>query len=74
MTTDELDAALLALDWKVSEFCRATGLHRNTPSRWRNEGVPIPEWVPKHLTLLLEVKRLNAVYLTPPKGNSASAE
>jgi hypothetical protein len=72
MTIDELDAALLALNWKVSDFCRATGLHRNTPSRWRNEGVPVPEWVPKHLGLLLEVKRLNAVYLTPPKGNSAS--
>jgi hypothetical protein len=74
MTLDELDAALLALGWKVSDFCRATGLHRNTPSRWRNEGVPIPEWVAKHLSLLLEIKRLNSVYLTPPKGNSASNE
>ena len=37
MTLDEFDAALEALGWKVSEFCRATGLHRNTPSRWRNE-------------------------------------
>lgn len=72
MTIDELDAALLALGWKVSEFCRATGLHRNTPSRWRNEGVAIPEWVPKHLALLLELKRLSAAYLVPPKGNSAS--
>jgi len=25
--------------------------------------------VPKHLGLLLEVKRLSAVYLTPPKGD-----
>ena len=67
MTIDELDTALLALGWKVSEFCRATGLHRNTASRWRNEGVPIPEWVPKHLALLLELKRLCATYLAPPK-------
>ena len=74
MTIDELDTALLALEWKVSDFCRSTGLHRNTPSRWRNDGVPIPEWVSKHLGLLLEVKRLNALYLTPPKGNSASTE
>lgn len=74
MTIEELDAALLALGWKVSEFCRATGLHRNTPSRWRNEGVPIPEWVPKHLALLLEIKRLNAAYLVPPKAASASEE
>ena len=74
MTIEELDAALLALGWKVSEFCRATGLHRNTPSRWRNEGVPIPEWVGKHLVLLLDVKRLHTAYLVPPKGNSASEE
>ena len=67
MTVDELDTALLALGWKVSEFCRATGLHRNTASRLRNEGVPIPEWVPKHLALLLELKRLCATYLAPPK-------
>lgn len=66
MTLDEFDAALSALGWKVSEFCRATGLHRNTPSRWRNEGVEIPGWVPKHLGLLLELQRLHAVYLVPP--------
>ena len=69
MTIDEFDAALTALGWEVSDFCRATGLHRNTPSRWRNDGVPVPAWVPKHLGLLLEVKRLSAVYLTPPKGD-----
>ena len=69
MTINELDTALAALGWKVSDFCRATGLHSNTPSRWRNEGVEIPGWVPKHLALLLEVKRLNADYLTPPKSD-----
>ena len=69
MTIDELDAALSELGWKVADFCRATGLHRNTPSRWRNDGVEVPAWVPKHLALLLEVRRLNAVYLTPPKGD-----
>lgn len=46
MTIDELDSVLLALGWKVSDFCRATGLHRNTPSRWRNDDVPIPERFP----------------------------
>ena len=66
MAIDEFDGALAALGWKVSEFCRATGLHRNTPSRWRNEGVEIPGWVPKHLGLLLELQRLHAVYLVPP--------
>ena len=68
MTIDEFDAALSELGWRVSDFCRATGLHRNTPSRWRNEeGVEIPAWVPKHLALLLELKRLHAQYLEPPK-------
>lgn len=68
MTIEEFDAALQELGWKVSDFCRATGLHRNTPSRWRNEpDVEIPAWVPKHLGLLLEVKRLGAQYLEPAK-------
>lgn len=66
MTIDEFDDALSALGWRVSDFCRATGLHRNTPSRWRNEGVEIPAWVAKHIALLLEVKRLHATYLEPP--------
>lgn len=69
MTIEELDTALAALDWKISDFCRATGLHRNTPSRWRNEGVEIPAWVGKHLGLLLDVKRLHGDYLTAPKAD-----
>ncbi|WP_382155470.1 helix-turn-helix domain-containing protein [Hydrogenophaga sp. ANAO-22] len=67
MTIDEFDDALSELGWKVSDFCRATGLHRNTPSRWRNDGVEIPVWVLKHLALLLELKRLHAQYLEQPK-------
>ena len=69
MAIDEFDGALAELGWKVSAFCRATGLHRNTPSRWRNEGVEIPGGVPKHLGLLLELQRLHAAYLVPPKGD-----
>ena len=65
MTIEEFDAALLALGWKVADFCRQTGLHRNTPSRWRTEGVPVPEWVPKHLQLLQEVQRLHRTYVQP---------
>lgn len=67
MTIAEFDSALMELGWKVSDFCRATGLHRNTPSRWRNDDVEIPAWVPKHLALLLELKRLTSEYLTPPR-------
>ena len=74
MTIDELDTDLAALGWKVSDFCRATGLHRNTPSRWRNDDVAIPGWVPKHLGLLLELKRLHAAYLVPPKAAATDAD
>lgn len=66
MNLQEFDQALSKLGWKVSDFCRATGLHRNTPSRWRTEGVPVPEWVGKHLGLLLDLQRLKAQYLDPP--------
>lgn len=69
MTIEEFDAALSVLAWKVADFCRATGLHRNTPSRWRNDGVEIPGWVPKHLALLAEVQRLHAAYLVPLKAD-----
>ena len=69
MTLDEFESAIAALGWKASDFCRATGLHRNTPSRWRNEGVEIPAWVPKHLALLLELQRLHAAYLVPPRAD-----
>jgi hypothetical protein len=65
MNIEEFDAALTALGWKTADFCRATGLHRNTPSGWRTKDVPIPRWVPQHLALLLEVKRLHAQYLDP---------
>lgn len=65
MTIDELDDALAALGWKVADFCRATGLHRNTPSGWRNQDVPIPAWVPQHLGLLLDLKRLHAAHAVP---------
>ena len=74
MTIEEFDALLAVLGWKVSDFCRATGLHRNTPSRWRNDAVPIPEWVGKHLALLQEVKRLNEAYLVPPKADTQGSE
>lgn len=70
MTIQELDAALTALGWKVSDFCRAAGLHRNTPSRWRNEGVEIPAWVPQHLGLLLDLKRLHAAHVVPASSKA----
>lgn len=71
MTMEEFDAALAALGWKVSDFCRATGLHRNTPSRWRNEGVEIPAWVAQHLGLLLDVRRLYAASAAPASARAS---
>lgn len=70
MTVEELDEALQALGWKAADLCRATGIHRNTPSGWRHQGVPIPAWVPLHLGLLLDLKRLHAAHVMPasPKG------
>lgn len=67
MTLEQFDIALAALGWKVSDFCRMSGLHRNTPSRWRNEGVPIPLWVEKFTGMALEVKRLHDRYVIPAK-------
>ena len=74
MTHDEFDSALSALGWKVSEFCRATGINRHAPSRWRNEGVRIPGWVAPHLGLLLDLKRLHAAYLVPPPVHRLTAD
>ena len=69
MTPNEFTQALDALDWKQSDFCRMAGLDKNTPSRWVTVRTPIPAWVPKHLGLLLELQRLRAAYLVPPKGD-----
>lgn len=70
MTFEEFDAALAALGWKIADFCRSTDLHRNTPQRWRRDGVAIPGWVPRHLGLLMELQRLHAAYLVPLKPDS----
>lgn len=67
MTFEEFDAALDSLGWAIADFCRATGLHRNTPQRWRRDGIEIPSWVPVHLALLQDLQRLHTSYLVPPK-------
>jgi hypothetical protein len=58
---------LLALYTRYRKWARGASPWNRSHSRWRNEGVPIPEWVPKHLTLLLEIKRLSDAYLVPAK-------
>ena len=74
MNLEQFDAALTALGWKDSDFCRATGLNRNAPSRWRNAGVKVPGWVAPHLGLLLEIQRLHAAYLVPPPVHRLTAD
>ncbi|MDI1339363.1 hypothetical protein [Polaromonas sp.] len=69
MNITDFDAALAGLGWKVSDFCRQAGLHRNTPSRWRSHGVAIPLWVDKFLGMALEVKRLHDRFIVPPKDS-----
>ena len=49
---EELDAALIELDWPRAELCRRLGLHRNTPGRWP----PIPKYAVAYLELALEVR------------------
>lgn len=71
MTAKEFEAALSALAWKGSDFCRAAGVARATVSRWRNGGAPIPPWVAKFLGLMLELQRLHAAYVLPRKGGAA---
>jgi hypothetical protein len=65
MTAAEFTQALLDVGWKQSDFCRKTGCERNTPSRWANGVVPVPAWVPAYLGVLLELKRMHALYLDP---------
>ena len=70
MTPDQFLAALAALGWKQSDFCRKAGVTKQTPSRWANSLTPIPAWVPAYLGLLLELQRLHTAYLVPPKAAS----
>jgi transcriptional regulator with XRE-family HTH domain len=73
MTGAAFALALRELGWKQSDFCRKMGLDKNTPSRWVNGITPVPAWVPQHLALLLEIKRLHTAYLAPPKASDATA-
>lgn len=58
MTPQEFNTSLEALGWKQSDFCRTTGVDKNTPSRWVNGAAPIPLWAARFLEMALEIKRL----------------
>lgn len=65
MTPEQFTQALAALGWKQSDFCRKTGVSKNTPSRWVNGETPIQSWVPAYLGAMQEIKRLHQVYIEP---------
>ena len=59
MTPEAFTAALAALGWKQSDFCRKSGVTKQTPSRWANGLTPVPAWVPAYLGAMQEIKRLH---------------
>lgn len=65
MTPEAFAAALAELGWKQADFCRKTGVAKQTPSRWANGQTPIQPWVPAYLGAMLEIKRLYATYVQP---------
>ena len=67
MTPDEFAAALAALGWKQSDFCRKVGVTPNTPSRWMVGTTPIPAWVPAYLGAMQDLAALHAKYIAPSK-------
>lgn len=67
MDGKRLTEALEALEWRQSDFCAATGVHRNTISGWCRGEAPVPRWVESYLGLLLHVKTLAEAILKPPK-------
>lgn len=65
MTAEAFAAALAALGWKQSDFCRKSGVTKQTPSRWANGFTPVPAWVPAYLGAMQEIKRLHQTYIEP---------
>ena len=68
MTPDEFAQALAALGWKQSDFCRKTGVAKDTPSRWATGKTPIQAWVPAYLGAMQDLARLHAKYIAPTKA------
>jgi len=73
MTPEEFTSALAALGWKQSDFCRKSGVTKQTPSRWANGQSPIPLWVGAYLGAMQDMAALHAKYIAPAKDGSAKA-
>ena len=65
MTAKEFEDALVAINWRKVDFCRAVEIDPSTVSRWMADQ-PIPAWVPAHLALLGDLQTLHDRYLAPP--------
>ena len=68
MTPEQFVKALELLGWKQSDFCRKTGVSKNTPSRWVNAETPIAPWVAAYLGAMQDLADLHAKYVKPEKG------
>jgi transcriptional regulator with XRE-family HTH domain len=73
MTPDQFTAALDALGWKQTEFCRKTGLTKQTPSNWVRGRSPIPVWVEAYLGAMLDLSTLYRKYAAPLPYRAAEA-
>lgn len=69
MRPEEFTAALAALGWKQSDFCRKTGVTKQTPSRWANGQSPIPPWVRAYLGAMEDLAALHSKYLATTKAD-----
>ena len=70
MTPEAFTAAVAAVGWKQSDFCRRAGLTPQTASRWANGVNPIPAWVPAYLGAMGEIQRLHSTYVLPLKPSA----
>jgi len=58
VTTNELRAALKALDWSQAELGRQTHYSAQQVGYWLSAKHPIPDWLEGFLDPRVEVKRL----------------
>lgn len=63
MTPEQFTTALGALNWKQTDFCRKTGVHKSTPTNWVTGKTPIPLWVDAYLGAMLDLAALHGKYL-----------
>lgn len=73
MTPAQFTAALAALQWKQSDFCRKTGTNKATPSNWSLGHTPIPLWVDAYLGAMQDLAALHGKYLATSKPTRPDA-